>query len=264
MRTKYRILTVIALYSIVILFYITFFLYRIESAPLFIILTVGSAAVLSTSTIYTVIQSKTSQDQLIKEKKIPGKIKKFNTDEIQIIEDYFDALPIIEEYVESGKSYKDITTLDKIIFTIFSKDELNKINLLNLPKMDYFVFLRELIYYNPNERMALINSMLLNREKIDKDIVYIPPNKSMELGEKLRVYVRSLLEPGEKTKLMIIDADELVSSIKQKVAILFDYNQVDFLLSSGGILLDEDSLIKEYDIDDDDEIALIPIRKKKT
>ena len=47
------------------------------------------------------------------------------------------------------------------------------------------------------------------------------------------------------------------------LVLLFDYNLEDFLLSSGGILLQENLQIKDYYIDDDDEIALIPSRKEK-
>jgi hypothetical protein len=83
------------------------------------------------------------------------------------------------------------------------------------------------------------------------------------MEDQFRVYVRSLLEPGEKTKIIILDSSDLIYIIKEKVALLFDYDLEDFLLSSGGILLKENLLIKDYDIDDDDEIALIPSRKEK-
>jgi hypothetical protein len=75
------------------------------------------------------------------------------------------------------------------------------------------------------------------------------------------LYVRSLIEPGEITKLIIVDATELISGIKERVGVLFNYDLDAFLLSSGGILLSEDKQIQNYDIDDDDEIALIPSRK---
>ncbi|MGB5913001.1 MAG: hypothetical protein WBH31_17555, partial [Promethearchaeia archaeon] len=55
----------------------------------------------------------------------------------------------------------------------------------------------------------------------------------------------------------------LIFSVKERIGTLFDYNLEDFLLSSGGILLHENSQIKDYAIDDDDEIALIPSRKEK-
>ena len=83
------------------------------------------------------------------------------------------------------------------------------------------------------------------------------------MDDKIRVYVRSLVEPGERTKIIIIETSELISIIKEQVGILFDYGLDGFHLSSGGILLSAEKQIKDYSIDDDDEIALIPSRKKE-
>lgn len=263
MRKNYRILRVFALYIVVILFYVFFFLYRIENTPLFLVLTIGSVAVLSTSTIYTVLQSKSSPVKTIKEKKYIAKPKSIQKKTLNIIEDYIDALPSIEDYIESNESYKDMPIIDKYIFSILSQEELDKINLLGLSKMDKILFIREMIYYNPNERKELIENMLENRDNINGVITYTPPKSSIEMEDQIRVYVRSLLEPGEKTKIIIIDTAESARAVKERVALLFDYEQQNFLLSSGGILLDENSQIKDYSIDDDDEIALIPSRKEK-
>jgi hypothetical protein len=262
MKKKYRLLSILTLYAIFGALYIVFFLYRIENIPLFLVLTIGSVAVLSTSTVYTVMQSRGSQDRMIKEKRYPVKTKSIEKEEIEIIEEYIDAIPSIEEYVESEDSYKDTPLLDKYIFTSFSKEELNKINLLELPKMDKILFIREMLYYDPVERRELIDNMLNNRGKPKEDIPYTPPSNLIDIEDKVRVYVRSLVEPGEKTKLIIIDTIELVSTIKDRIAVLFDYDLEDFLLSSGGILLDENSIIRDVNLEDDDEIALIPNRKK--
>ncbi len=263
MKKNYRILIVIALYTVCILFYVFFFLFRIQNTPFFLFLTIGSVAVLSTSTIYTVIQSKSSQDKRLKEKKSFAKPKSIQTETIDMIEDYIDAMPSIEEYIESDESYKDMPIIDKYIFSIFSKDELDKIDLLELPKMDKILFIREMLYYDPNERKALIENMLKNKDKTDGEIIYTPPMNPIEMEDQIRVYVRSLLEPGEKTKIIIVDMTDFIGITKDKIAVLFDYDLEDFLISSGGILLKENLLIKDYDIDDDDEIALIPSRKEK-
>lgn len=263
MRKNYRILSVFVLYAICILFYILFFLFHIENTFLFLALTIGSVAVLSSSTIYTVIQSKSSSIKTIKEKKYITKPKLIQKKSFDIIEDYIDAMPSINDYVESNKSYKDMPIIDKYIFSILSQEELIKIDVLDLSKMDKIIFIRELIYYDPNERKELIENMLKNRDNIDDVITYTPPINSIEMEDQIRVYVRSLLEPGEKTKIIIIDTAESTRAVKERVALLFDYEQQEFLLSSGGILLDENLQIKDYYIEDDDEIALIPSRKEK-
>ncbi|MFX1502121.1 MAG: hypothetical protein ACFFDH_14250 [Promethearchaeota archaeon] len=261
MRKNYRIFSVIALYAVFGLLYIFFFIYLVENTPLFLVLTIGSVAVLSTSTIYTVLQLKSSQENIIKEKKFPVKLKSIQKENIAIVEEYIDAMPSLEDYVESDESYKDLPILDKYIFSSFSKEELFKIDLLELPKMDKILFIREMCYFSPNERMQLIENMLKSRSEPKEKITYTPPMNPIEIKDQIRVYVRSLVEPGEKTKIIIVDTTEQIKMIKESVAILFDYELEDFLLSSGGILLDENSLINDYDIDDDDEIALIPSRK---
>ncbi|MHA2127910.1 MAG: hypothetical protein ACW99E_21615, partial [Promethearchaeota archaeon] len=75
MRKKYRVLSVITLYIVFALIYVSFFLLQIDNIPLFLILTIGSMAVLSSSTIYTVIQSKSSQYDKIRDKKYVTKPK---------------------------------------------------------------------------------------------------------------------------------------------------------------------------------------------
>ncbi len=263
MRKKYSVLIVITLYSFFILIYILFFLFRIESTPLFLFLTIGSVAVLSTSTIYTVIQSKGTQDERLREKKYVAKPKAIKKKIADIIADYINTMPSIKVYVESDKSYENIEVINKYIFTVFSQEELDKINFLGLSKMDKIMFIREMLYFDATERKILIKNMLKNRDRIDGEIIYTPPMNPIEIEDQIRVYLRSLVKPGEKTNIIIIDTTELISTVKERVGILFDYNLKDFLLSSGGILLDENSHIKDYSIEDDDEIALIPSRKEK-
>ncbi|MFX0025804.1 MAG: hypothetical protein ACFE8M_05260 [Candidatus Hermodarchaeota archaeon] len=263
MKKKHRVLSIITLYVIFIIIYMAFFLFRIESIPLFLFLVIGSVSVLSTSTIYTIIQSKSGEDRRLSEKKYVKKQKSIKKTTIDIFEDYIDAMPSIEDYVESNKSYEDMDIINKYIFSVFSREELDKINLLDLSKMDKIMFIREMLYFDKRERKILIESMLKSRDRTDEGIIYIPPTNLIEKEDQIRVYIRSLVEPGEKTKIIIIDTGQLISRVKERIAVLFDYDLEDFLLSSGGILLLETSQIKDYDIDDDDEIALIPSRKEK-
>ena len=243
MRNKYRILSVIALYTVCILVYFLFFLFHIENTFLFLILTVGSVAILSTSTVYTVIQSKGSWDEKIKKKKILPDSKLIKRKQVDIIEDYIDAMPLIEDYIESNESYKDMPIIDKYIFSVFSQEELDKINLLDLSKMDKILFIREMLYFDENERKMLIENMLKSRDNTDEVVSYTQPMKIIEMEDQIRVYVRSLLEPGEKTKIIILNTTEIIKPIKERIGRIFDYNLEDFLLSSGGILLNENSQI---------------------
>ncbi len=264
MRKKQRLYGVLALYVIFIIAYVLFFQLSVDNSTLFLVLTISSVAVLSSSTIYTVIQSTDNQGKKVRDKKLKTKQKSTKMKLTDLIEDYMEILPSMEEYVESNDSYEDTPMINKYIFSVFSEEELPKIILLNLSKMDKILFIREMLYFNEGERKELIENMLKNRDNTDENINYTPPTEHVDLEDQIRVYIRSLVEPGEKTRIIILDTTELISVVKKKIGILFDYNQQDFVLSSGGILLKEISQIKDYEIEDDDEIALIPSRKEKS
>jgi len=261
MRKKQRFYGVLILYLIFIIAYMLFFILGIDNSTLFLALTISSVAVLSSSTIYTVIQSNDNQEKRVRGKKLQIKQKAIKMELTDLIEDYIDALPSMEEYVESNDSYEHIPIINKYIFSVFSEEELFKINLLSLSKMDKILFIREMLYFDEGERKELIENMLKNRDTTDGEIIYTPPAELIDLEDQIRVYIRSLVEPGEKTRIIILDTTELISVVKQKIGVIFDYKQQDFVLSSGGILLRQNSQIKDYDIEDDDEIALIPSRK---
>ncbi len=262
MKKKYRVLNIITLYVVFTLIYLIFFIFQIESLPLFLFLTIGSVAVLSTSTIYTVVKSKSSPAKRIKKDKYyqkPKSIKRISSD---LIEDYFEAMPLIDQYADTDVSFENVESIDDYIFTFFKQEEVDKIDLLGFSKMDKIFFIREMLYFDAGERKQLIEDILKNKDITDEQIKYYPPLNIIGLNDKLRVYIRSLVEPGEKTKILIIETSELISIIKEQVGILFDYGLEDFSLSTGGLILDETKQIKDYFIDEDDEIALIPSKKK--
>ncbi len=262
MKKSYRVLSIITLYGVFALFYLIFFLFQIESLPLFLFLTIGSVAVLSTSTIYTVVQSQRSPPIRKKPDKYyqkPKSIKRISSD---LIEDYIEAMPLIDQYADTAESFENIESIDDYIFTFFNQETLDKIDLLGFSKMEKIFFIREMLYFEVDERKQLIDDILKNKDITNEQIKYNPPLNVIGMNDKIRVYIRSLVEPGEKTKIIIIETSEFIDIIKEQVGILFDYGLEDFLLSTGGIILDETKQIRDYYIDDDDEIALIPSRKK--
>ncbi len=262
MKKKYRVLNIITLYVVFALIYLVFFLLQIESLPLFLFLTIGSVAVLSTGTIYTVVQSKSSPAKRIKKDKYYQKPKSVKRISSNLIEDYIEAMPLIDQYADTDESYENIASIDDYIFTFFNQEEIDKIDLLGFSKMDKIFFIREMLYFDAGERKQLVEDILKNKDITDEQIKYNPPLNTIGMDDKIRVYIRSLVEPGEKTKIIIIETSEFIDIIKEQVGILFNYGLEDFLLSTGGIILDRTKQIKDYFIDDDDEIALIPSRKK--
>ncbi|MHA1458772.1 MAG: hypothetical protein ACTSQR_03815 [Promethearchaeota archaeon] len=262
MKKKYRVLNIITLYVVFALIYLIFFLLQLDSLPLFLLLTIGSVAVLSTSTIYTVVQSKSNPAKRIKKDKYYQKSEPAKRIPSDLVEDYFEAMPLIDQYADTDESFENIASIDDYIFTFFNQKELDTIDLLGFSKMDKIFFIREMLYFDAGERKQLIADILKNKNLTDEQIKYNPPLTTIGMDDKIRVYIRSLVEPGERTKIIIIETSEVINLIKEQIGILFDYGLEDFLLSNGGILLDGTKQIKDYFIEDDDEIALIPSRKK--
>jgi len=263
---------ILGLLAFYVIFVIVSILFLIDSSYFFLLIIIGSVAILSTSaTVYTTIYHTGRQDERaraidkMKQKSIPTKPKTIkmtpSPKSSDIIESYIDAMPYLKEYVESNETFEEVQVIKDIIFSEFSPEVLEKINFLALSNMEKILFIREMIYFEPGERINLIENMLENRDTIDKEIYYTPPVKTFEIGEALRAHIISLVESGEKKKLIIIDTTDLVSSVKEKLADLYDLELDMFLLSTGGLILKEDAQIKDYNIDNNDEIVLIPSRK---
>ena len=264
MKKNSRVYWTLALYLLFTILYLLYFILEIDNFPLFTILTISSATILSSSTIYTVSKSIIShKNQPSPKIKYSPKKKVLNDFTSELIEDYFEAMPIIDQYADSEDFYEDVSRIDEYIFTEFDQDDLLKIDSLKLSKMDKIFFLREMLYFESNERKHLIDEMLKYQNDLNVPVVYEPSITPFGVEDKLRIYTRSLIEPGEKTKIIVIEKSDFINEIKQKIGTIFDYNLDSFVLSSGGILLDEKLQINHYNIDDDDEIAIIPSRKER-
>ncbi len=57
---------------------------------------------------------------------------------------------------------------------------------------------------------------------------------------------------------MLVNTGNLVGDIKETVANLFALDPADFYLSSGGITMDDGSVLSDYNVADGDDILLIP------
>ena len=271
MEKKYKILGVITVYVLVVVLYV---LFLAQFVPYLNFIVIGSLSVVSAGTIYAIIHESGNLYKREKKRKLIRKSeskpkelgeipRKTLSQSSEIIDEYFETFPYVEDYIESEESHEQVPIINEVIFSGIEQELLNKIDLLDLSKMDKLQFIRELIYYEPEERENLIESMLINRNNIDGEVIYSAPTKILEISDKFRVHVISLVEAGEKKKIIIIESLDSIIEVKNQIAILFDYNIQDFLLSSGGIILDEKLRIKDYFIEDDDEIVLIPVVKKE-
>ncbi len=88
--------------------------------------------------------------------------------------------------------------------------------------------------------------------------VKTPDQKISHEGKKISVYFLSTIGPGEKKQKLTINDANNVGDIKETVANLFALDPADFHLSSGGVTLDEDNQLSDYNLSDGDDILLIP------
>lgn len=83
------------------------------------------------------------------------------------------------------------------------------------------------------------------------------PQPSPE-GKKISIFFLSTIGPGEKKQKLLVYTGNKVGDIKDTVANLFALDPSDFHLSSGGVTMDETSYLSDYNVDEGDDILLIP------
>ena len=88
--------------------------------------------------------------------------------------------------------------------------------------------------------------------------VKTPEHKTPSEGKKISVFFLSTIGPGEKKQKLLVYTGNTVGDIKETVANLFALDPSDFHLSSGGVTMDENDLLKDYNVNDNDDILLIP------
>lgn len=77
-------------------------------------------------------------------------------------------------------------------------------------------------------------------------------------GDKISVFFMSTIGPGEKKQKLLVNTGNTAGAIKETAANLFGLDPNDFHLSTGGVTMDEDSTLSDYNIRDGDDILLIP------
>jgi hypothetical protein len=85
-----------------------------------------------------------------------------------------------------------------------------------------------------------------------------PSSKTPSTGKKLTLYFMSTIGPGEKKEKLTVNDANNVSDIKQTLGNLFGLDPDDFHLSSGGVTLDDNDRLSDYNLNDGDDILLIP------
>lgn len=93
------------------------------------------------------------------------------------------------------------------------------------------------------------------------DVKLKPPVQgTSEKEEFVNVYIVSIMNPGKKIQDLTINLKNKISELKKTVGNIFNITHLQFHLSSGGITFDEDLILKDYNLDNGDEIVVIPSR----
>ena len=85
-----------------------------------------------------------------------------------------------------------------------------------------------------------------------------PASKTPSAGRKKTLYFMSTIGPGEKKEKLTVNDGTRVREIKKTLGNLFGLDPNDFHISSGGVTMDENSQLKDYNLSDGDDILLIP------
>lgn len=287
MKKKTEIIGFILLaISMSLIGFLAVILFNIQNAFLFLsLLIIGSVSIASTATIYTVIQAKKEEERLsARAKSSPRPILKHKKElisapkmkkvpsidktqiKVEVIEEYLNSLPYLATYLESNSSIDDIAAMKDVVFSKFSSDFLDKINYLGLSTTEKILFIHDMLTFTPDDRERLVESMLKNRGKTTIEGDYPSPEIMVEreiLTEKLKVHVIPLVEPRKKMRTIDIEKIQTITKLKKFISKEFGYPLEDFLVSTGGIIMDEGANIEDYYIEEHDEIVLIPSRIPK-
>jgi len=85
-----------------------------------------------------------------------------------------------------------------------------------------------------------------------------PASKTPAAGKKMTLYFMSTIGPGEKKEKLTVNDTNRVRDIKQTLGNLYGLDPNDFHISSGGVTMDENRSLSNYDVHDGDDILLIP------
>lgn len=77
-------------------------------------------------------------------------------------------------------------------------------------------------------------------------------------SKKINIYFISTIGPGEKKHKLLIDTKTTVSELKDTLSNIYGLNAGSFHLSLAGITMDENNALTQYNMNEGDEILLIP------
>ena len=79
------------------------------------------------------------------------------------------------------------------------------------------------------------------------------------MSERITLFFRSTIGPGEKLEKLSVNIDMPVSELAETIGNMFALDPHDFHLSISGRTLDRDDILSNYDIDEGLEVLIIPV-----
>lgn len=177
----------------------------------------------------------------------------------QITEKLMDKIVSLEE---ENLQLKDL--MQKMELVKVSGLEEKNPKIMSIPKIEYESEIKEKpVNLEPQlPRLKEFNGkeQLLNLQEIPKPLIKSkePSQDSEETHNYIKVYITSTVGPGEKRQDLTINLSNKVIDLKDTIGNIFGLMPENFHLSSGGITFDDQLFLKDYRLENGDEILIIP------
>ncbi|TFF95706.1 MAG: hypothetical protein EU544_02235 [Promethearchaeota archaeon] len=147
---------------------------------------------------------------------------------------------------------------------------------LELDEEDYIDFDEELVLAEDEEEQGEEEAEEKEKDVAEKDLTPIPPDLPKEVKkteeiysktpqmtqtpqpQKISLFFLSTIGPGEKKQKLTVKSTSLISELKETVGNLYGLDPSNFHLSYAGLTMDEENPIGDYNLEDNEEILIIP------
>ena len=85
------------------------------------------------------------------------------------------------------------------------------------------------------------------------------PQSKVPSGQRITLFFRSTIGPGEKQEKLTVDPDMPVRELAETIGKIFALDPDDFHLSISGRTLDSDDVLSNYELEDGLEVLIIPV-----
>lgn len=129
-------------------------------------------------------------------------------------------------------------------------------------KKKYFIEAIKIITYMSDEFEDLSTDLDIDEiEEVEpkSKISAKKPSSKTPSGSKVNVYFQSTIGPSQKQEKMLVSNDAAVGDVKYTVGQIFNLSPDDFHLSHAGRTLDPDDIFGNYDVEEGDNVLLIPV-----